>query len=73
LSGEVDEGALFSALRDGDFDAMIDALGEEIGERLSVCEIDGDEDGTWNVTLVDVELFEEGGEDNSGVEISLRG
>jgi hypothetical protein len=60
LAGEVDEGALFSALRDGDFDAMAGALGEQGGERFAVVEVDGDEDGAGDVVLVDVELLEEG-------------
>ena len=63
LSGEIDEGAFFSALGDGDFYAVIDAFGEERGEGFAVVEVDGDEDGAGDVVLVDVELFEESGED----------
>ena len=75
LAGEVDEGAFFSALRDGDFDAMAGALAEEGGERFAVVEVDRDEDGARDVVLVDVELLEEGGEDGTGVEprLLLRG
>jgi hypothetical protein len=73
LSGEVDEGAFFSALRDGDFYAVVDAFAEEGGEGFAVVEVDGDKDGAGDVLLIDVELFEEGGEDYAGVEDSLRG
>jgi hypothetical protein len=73
LSGEVDEGALFSALGDCDFYAVADAFAEEGGEGFAVVEVDGDEDGAGDVLLIDVELFEEGGEDYAGVENSLRG
>ena len=34
LAGEIDEGAFFAALGDGDFDAAADALGEEGCERI---------------------------------------
>ena len=68
LAGEVDEGTFFSALGDGDFDAVAGALGEQRGEGFAVVEVDGDEDGARNVVLVDVELLEEGGEDGAGVE-----
>jgi hypothetical protein len=68
LAGQVDEGTLFSALRDGDFDAMASALGEEGGQGFSIVEVDGDENRTRDVVLVDVELLEQGGEDTSGVE-----
>ena len=68
LAGEIDEGALFAALRDGDFDAVAGALGEQRGEGFAVVEVDGDEDGARDVVLVDVELLEEGGEDCAGVE-----
>ena len=57
LAGEIDEGAFFAALGDGDFDAVADALGEEGGEGFAVGEVDGDEDGAGDVVLVDVELL----------------
>ena len=63
LPGEVDERAFFTALRDGNFDAVVDAFAEERGEGFAIVEVDGDEDGAGDVVLVDVELFEEGGED----------
>ena len=62
LAGEIDEGAFFSALRDGDLDAMAGALGEQGGKGFAVVEIDGDEDGARDVLLVDVELLEQGAE-----------
>src|SRR5579859_890350 len=68
LSGQVDERALFSALGDGDFYAVVDAFGEKGGESFAVVEIDGDQDGAGDVLLVDVELLEEGGENGAGVE-----
>jgi hypothetical protein len=68
LAGEVDERTLFAALGGGDFDAMAGALGEERGEGFTIVEVDRDEDGTRDVVLVDVELFEEGGEELGGVE-----
>ena len=79
LAGEVDERALFTALRNCDFDAVAGALGEECGEGFAIVEVDGHEDGARDVVLVNVELLEQGGEDASGVEgdlvigISLRG
>ncbi len=72
LAGEVDEGALLAALRDGELDAALDAFAEERGESFAVGEVDGDENGARHVGLVDVELFEEGGEDCAGVEVGLR-
>jgi hypothetical protein len=57
LSGQVDEGALFSTLGDGDFDAMAGAFGQECGEAFAVVELGGDEDGAGDVLLVDVELL----------------
>ncbi len=63
LAGEIDEGALFAALGNGDFDAMAGALGEQRGEGFAIVEVDGDEDGARDVVLVDVELLEQGGED----------
>ena len=68
LAGQIDEGALFAALRDGDLDAMAGALGEQRGQGFAVVEVDGDEDRARDVVLVDVELLEEGGEDAAGVE-----
>ena len=68
LAGEIDEGALFAALGNGDFDAMAGAFGEEAGEGFAVVEVYGDEDGAGDVMLVDVELFEQGAEDGAGVE-----
>ena len=80
LAGEVDEGSLFSALRDGDLDAVAGALGEQSGQGFAVVEVDRHEDGAGDVVLVDVELLEEGREHIAGVErdfagfgISLRG
>ena len=67
LAGEIDEGALFSALGNGDLDAVAGALGEESGKGFAVVEVDGDEDRPRDVVLVDVELFEKGGEGRSGV------
>ena len=68
LSGEIDEGTLFSALRDGNFDAVVDAFAEKRGEGFAIVEVDGDEDGAGDVVLIDVELLKEGGEDLAGVE-----
>ncbi len=47
---------------------MAGALGEQGGEGVAVVEVDGDEDGAWDVVLVDVELLEEGAEDWACVE-----
>ncbi len=63
LADEIDEGALFSALRGEDLDALAGALREEFGEDGAVGELDWDEDGAGDVALVEVELFEEGGEE----------
>ena len=63
LAGQIDQRALFAALRNGDLDAMAGALGEQCGECFAVVEVGGDEDGARNVVLVDVELLEEGGKD----------
>ena len=43
LAGEVDERAFFSALRDGDFDLVAGAFGEQSCERRAIGEVDGDE------------------------------
>jgi hypothetical protein len=68
LAGQIDERAFFSALRDGDLDAMAGALGEQGGQGFAVVEVRRDEDGARDVALVDVELLEQGGEDRTGVE-----
>ena len=68
LAGKVDEGALFAALGNCEFDAMADAFGEEVGEGLAVREVDRHENGARNVALIDVELLEKSGEDDAGVE-----
>ena len=68
LTGEVDERAFFSALRNRDFDAAADAFGEQGGEGIAIVEVDRDEDGARDVVLIDVELLEQGGEDVSCVE-----
>jgi hypothetical protein len=41
---EVDEGALFAALRGEDLDAMAGAFRQQVGEHGAVGEVDGDED-----------------------------
>jgi hypothetical protein len=69
LTGEVDEGTLFAALGDSDFDAMAGAFCEEGGECFAVVKFGGDEDGAGDVLLVDVELLEKGAEDGAGVEL----
>jgi hypothetical protein len=66
LADKVDEGTLFAALRDGDVHAVTTLFRERIGEKLAVGEIDGDEDGAGDVTLIEVDLFEESGEEGSG-------
>jgi hypothetical protein len=66
LADKVDEGTLFAALRDSDVDAVAALFGERISEKLAVGEIDRDEDGAGDVTLIEVELFEESGEEGSG-------
>ncbi len=68
LADEVDEGALFATLGCENFDAAVGALGEEFGEDDAVGELDGDEDRAGDVVLVEVELFEEGGEELCRVE-----
>jgi hypothetical protein len=65
---EIDERAFFTALGGEDFDAMGCAFGEEVCEEGAVGEVDGDEDGARDVVLVEVELFEEGGEEGGGGE-----
>ena len=48
---------------------MPGALSEQGSERFAVREVDGDEDGAWNVVLIDVELFEQGAEYRAGVKL----
>ena len=60
LAGEIDERALFAALRHGDLDAVAGAFGEQRGEGFAVVEVDRDENGARDVVLVDVELLERG-------------
>ena len=66
LAGEVDEGPLFAALRNDQFDAMAGALCEQGGESFEVGKIYRSEYGAWDVLLIDVELLEECGKDRSG-------
>ena len=68
LADEVDEGALFAALRGEELDAVAGALGEEIGEDGAVGKVDGHEDGAGNVALIEVELLEQGGEEGCRTE-----
>ncbi len=66
LADEVDEGALFAALRGEDLDAAVGAFGEQLGEDGAVGEVDGDQDGARDVVLVEVELLEQGREERCG-------
>lgn len=68
LAYEIDEGAFFSAQRDGDFYFVTTAFGEQAGESGAVGEIDGHVDGARYILLVDVQLLEQGGEEGSGLE-----
>ncbi len=68
LADEVDEGALFAALRGGELDAVFGAKGELFGEEGAVWEVDGNVDGAGNVGLVEVELLQESGEEVGGGE-----
>src|SRR5262249_30816264 len=63
LGSQVDEGTLFAALRDHDFDLATALFAEQFFEGLAVFEVDGNEDGSWNIVLVDVKLFEQRGEE----------
>jgi hypothetical protein len=71
LGGEIDEGAFFSAQRDGNFDAVSGVLGEQGRESFAVFEFGGNENSARNVTLVDVELLEERAEDPQGLKPRL--
>ncbi len=68
LADEVDERALFAALRGEDFDAAAGALGEQLGQDGAVGELDRDKDGARDVALVEVELFEQRGEEFCRIE-----
>ncbi len=71
LGGEVDEGAFFAALGNGEFDAAPDTFAQKRGESFAVGEVDRNEDGARHVGLVDVELLEQGGEGRAGVEVGF--
>ena len=47
---------------------MAEALAEGVGEELAVGEVDRDVDVPGDVGLVEVELLEEGGEEDRGGE-----
>src|SRR5262249_57953938 len=68
LADEVDEGAFFTALRDGDFDAVATLFSEQVGEQSAVREVNRDEDGAGEIALIEIELLEEGGEEGRGRE-----
>ena len=68
LADKIDEGSLVAALGGGEFDAVAGALGEEVGEECAIGEVDGDKDGARDVGLVEVELFEQGGEEGRWTE-----
>ena len=68
LADEVYERALFTALGGGEFDAVLHALREEVGQDGAVGKVNGDVDGARDVGLVEVKLLEERGEECGGRE-----
>ena len=83
VAGEINEFALFSALRNGDVDARGSSAfaGELLAERFfeffAVFEVDGDVDVARDIRLRQIELLDEGGEEFAGMErlvdVDLRG
>ena len=69
---EVDEGALLAALRGENLHAAGGSFGQQLGKNSAVREVDRDEDGARDVVLVEVELFEQRGEEGGGGEGVVR-
>src|SRR4029077_3931254 len=71
VAGEIDQGALVSALWDQDVYARGASapvlFGEKVFEFFAVLEVDGHVEIPRNVRLADVELLEQGGEKFAGM------
>ncbi len=69
---EVDEGAFFAALGGEDLCASAGFFGQQIGKHGAIGEVDRHEDLAGDVVLVEIELFEQGGEEGGGGEGVVR-